>query len=733
MKQKTRSIIMITASNYIHDLPSVEDALGRMHFADALSKSLVLPKGSPGLVVGLEGGWGSGKSTLVGFVTKSLSESDEEHEPILVEFNPWIVSNTGALVEALIGQIAASIGKNFAGGKQGIEASKKLLNYVGLLKNLKYVPGLSWAGNVIEDLPDLMQTIASAAEHATDVGQKAICDFEKLLPSLDISQKRDEVIKAISELDRPIVVVIDDLDRLPVEEIRAMIQTIKAVADFPRVTYLLAYDRQIIARALASDEKSGLQYLEKIVQVAYPIPPLSQRQLKKFANNKVHDLLKTLDITLRPYEEDRFERGLNLLTKLARHPRDIVRVVNRLTLSLPMTNGGVNAVDVIVFEALSQRFPELREAIREHSTDFINNFFREDQIENRDEIDWSEFFTNDGEEKAQYPWQKHLPKDTYDQSVTNKACLFLFTPQEKEGIAILAEDYLGIADPDRLARLFSLTSIEEVPEAKEIHELLQNPEKLQNILQLDECEQMNFWLEWLNNYTPSCPAPDINGCVEKLSEVSKDLTNQHRLTSKEADKFSGLMEKLLRLRCDGYEGIFLSIAQNAPLSISETVLLTAASEIGKWGNAKEYRVAHDKQLITDDDVVDNAIQIWLNRVRDSISQDELYKEANLTRVLYRYAQFNNDAYRDTYNAIYKVIKTDKGLAAFLRYFVEGSHVLRDRLMLVEDAKKFMRRIAKSEMKEEYSWLVKLLGEENTIQFVREQAAKHKKLKVPASQ
>lgn len=712
---------MLSHSSYIHDRPATEDSLGRVHFANALSRSLVLPKDSPGLVVGIEGNWGSGKSTLINFITKSLSNITGGGVPIVVEFNPWMVSNTGAIVEALIGQIAASIGKDLSGGKNGIEASQKLLNYVGLLKNLKYVPGLSWAGHVAEDIPGIWQTVASITEQGTKAGQKAIDDFKKLLPNLDISKKRKEVVAALEELDRPIVIVVDDLDRLPAEEIRAMIQAIKAVADFPRTTYLLAYDRDVVACALAANKESGLSYLEKIVQVAYPIPPLSQRQIKQFASNKVQALLKALSITLRDYEEERYEKAISLLTMLARHPRDVVRIINRLTLSLPATHGEVNAADVIVFEALSQRFPYLREAIRNHSADFIGYSFRDDQIEGEDDFDWSEYVNDKDKDKTEQPWLIHLPQDVHDRRISKKACLFLFSPQKESGYRVLSEDYLGIADSDRLARLFRMTSIEEVPEAKEIHELLQHPDKLKDALCEDE--QTLFLLEWLINYTPSCPTPDIFGCIEKLADVSLELLRQYRLTDEVAKKFAALMERLLRLKISGYENCFLNIAKNAPLSISEKIVLTAAAEIGRWGN--EGKVSADRQLISNSGIVDQAIQLWLGRVRECITQGNLHKEPLLFAILYRFAQFNNDAYEDAYEAISKMCETDEGLAAFLKYFEKDSHFIGDRLMLVEDAEKLALRITNSKLKDKYVWLTELLRKEETIKFVREQVAKHK--------
>lgn len=719
---------MTLHSNYIHDRPATEDTLGRSHFADALSRSLVLPKDSPGLVVGIEGNWGSGKSTLIGYITKNIGKITGDSVPILVEFNPWMVSNTGALVEALIGQIAASIGKDLSSGEKGIKTGQKLLSYVGLLKHLKYlkyVPALGWAGHLAEDVPDIAQTVAAASEQGTDAGQKAIEDFKKLLPSLDLPQKKNEVIAALGDLNRPIVVVVDDLDRLPAEEIRAMIQVIKAVGDFPRVTYLLAYDRSIIARALAADEESGFSYLEKIVQVAYPIPPLSPRQLKKFADVKVRALLDGLDITLRDYEQERYEEAMSLLTKLARHPRDIVRVVNRLVLSLPATHGEVNVADVIVFEALSQRFPALRDAIYTYSSDFTGHFFRDDLISDQDAFDWGGYLTESDKSESKQPWLKHLPKGELDQRISEKACRFLFPTREMGRGDVVFKNSLRIVDPDRLARLFRMTSIEDVPEVKEIHELLMNPKKLGEALPMDDDEQLLFLFEWLVNYTPSCSSPDVKGCVEKLAEVSNELTGQCRLSDEVARKVADLMERLLRLKTPECDESFIWIVKNSPLSIAEKIVLRAASDQGKWEVRHENKVSEDRQLISDSALVDQAIQIWKERVREYAAKGVLYKEANLHSVLYRFAQFNHQVYDEAYKVISKMCENDDGLAAFLKYYKEDGHSLDDQLRLVEDAEKLAQRIADSTIKDEYQWLIKYLGYEQNIKSIREQAIKLK--------
>ena len=268
-----------------------------------------------------------------------------------------------------------------------------------------------------------------------------------------------------------------------------------------------------------------------------------------------------------------------------------------------------------------------------------------------------------------------------------------------------------------------MTSIDEVPEAQEIHELLQNPDKLKDALYEDE--QLLFLLEWLINYTPSCLTPDVPGCIEKLAEMSVELTSRCKLTDEVAKKLAALVERLLRRKLSGYEDCFLNIAKNASLSIAEKIVLAAAAEMGKWGNPHEREVGIDLQLIPKGDIVDQAIQLWLGRVRECITQGNLHKEPLLFAILYRFAQFNNDAYEDAYEAISKMCETDEGLAAFLKYFEKDSHFIGERLMLVEDAEKLALRINNSKLKDEYVWLTELLRKEETIQFIQAQVAKHK--------
>src|SRR5207253_2131300 len=64
-----------------------QDVLGRTGFALNLARALANLVRGPGVVIGLNGIWGSGKSSLKNLIIEELVKSDVDVE--ILEFNPW--------------------------------------------------------------------------------------------------------------------------------------------------------------------------------------------------------------------------------------------------------------------------------------------------------------------------------------------------------------------------------------------------------------------------------------------------------------------------------------------------------------------------------------------------------------------------------------------------------------------------------------------------------------------
>ncbi|MBK6702972.1 MAG: hypothetical protein IPG56_03760 [Caulobacteraceae bacterium] len=76
---------------------SSEDALDRGRFVSRLVDALINRAGqSTGVVVGLTGQWGSGKSSILNLLDESIRE--RHRNSYVVRFDPWLVSGRDDLI-----------------------------------------------------------------------------------------------------------------------------------------------------------------------------------------------------------------------------------------------------------------------------------------------------------------------------------------------------------------------------------------------------------------------------------------------------------------------------------------------------------------------------------------------------------------------------------------------------------------------------------------------------------
>ncbi len=96
---------------------------------------------------------------------------------------------------------------------------------------------------------------------------------------------------ALGELlpETRITVLIDDTDRLDPAESVEILRLIKAVANFPLVTYPVCFDRTILSAQVLEIIKvgSGEGYIEKIFQQIVPLPPQEPFALRRFARKQL--------------------------------------------------------------------------------------------------------------------------------------------------------------------------------------------------------------------------------------------------------------------------------------------------------------------------------------------------------------------------------------------------------------------------------------------------------------
>ena len=331
------------------DRPSIDpkdDLFGHASFAKSLADSIYRYPGSDGLVLALYGPWGSGKSTVLGYVGHYIEQQPEEDRPVVVPFNPWWFSGQENLARAFLGQLQAVLPNK----------SDKFKKLGDLL------------GDFAEGVGGLIDLSGVTGGAAGKLG-KLIGILTKRKPK-DVPTLKSEISKILREAKKRILVVIDDIDRLTPDETRQLFTVIKALADFPNVVYLLAFDRDVAAQAI--EQQSGLpgeRYLEKIIQVPFELPPIERVALQAALFKRLDQVLGDTPDGLfdQSYWTNVFYDGIDPLIQV---PRDVVRFTNTLSVTYPAVRGEVNPVDFIALEAVRVFLPDLYGVVRANANRF---------------------------------------------------------------------------------------------------------------------------------------------------------------------------------------------------------------------------------------------------------------------------------------------------------------------------------------------------------------------------
>lgn len=309
-----------------------EDALGRAKPARSFAAQVLSPDSTEGVVVGVLGPWGSGKTSFVNLARGHLKDSGVT----ILEFNPWMFSGADQLVQAF---------------------------FVELSAQLKIRAGLAEIGKLLEDYGETFSGLGwlPLVGPWVERGRAATKAVSKLLQRRKegIGGRRSKVQKSLALLEKPILVVLDDIDRLTTSEIRDVFKLVRLTANFPNVIYLLAFDRLRVEQALGEQGIPGRDYLEKILQIGIDLPAVPADVLNS-------QIFKSIDATLAKIEDPGwFDQNvwpdvfMEIIRPLIRNMRDVRRYVAAIHGTVRDLGGQVALVDVLALEAIRVFLPDV--------------------------------------------------------------------------------------------------------------------------------------------------------------------------------------------------------------------------------------------------------------------------------------------------------------------------------------------------------------------------------------
>ncbi len=281
-----------------------EDTLGRASAARSFANQVLGLDASEGVVVGVVGPWGSGKTS---FVNLTRDELERAGLPVL-EFNPWMFSGAQQLVESFFIELTAPV-----------------------------------VGSWIERLRIAVSLLGKSMERRKE----------------GVGARRAKLGKALAKLDRPILVFVDDIDRLSTPEIRDIFKLVRLTASFPNLIYIVAFDRLRVEHALGEEGVPGRDYLEKILQIAFDLPAVPNQVLIRQMLSEVDRALAGIE-NRGPFDEQAWTDILTeIIAPLIRNMRDARRYVAALKGTVVALNGQVELADVLALEAVRVFLPDV--------------------------------------------------------------------------------------------------------------------------------------------------------------------------------------------------------------------------------------------------------------------------------------------------------------------------------------------------------------------------------------
>ena len=326
-----------------------KDILNRNDFAKKLANDISNYDNPNPITIGLIGNWGSGKSSLINLTLDNINTEDY----LIIHFNPWFYSNQHNLFLQFF-KLLLNEFKDKQDNTNTVIGRK--LNH---LKTMFQRP----ITDTLQNYYDYIKSNSSTNLKINDVSL-SVTSNEESYESLVFHKNQCDTY--FEHMDLKILVIIDDIDRLIDSEIKQVFTLVKSLADFPRFVYLLAFDKNVVAKSLDNlHSNHAHDFMNKIIQIQIPIPEISETKLDELILTNIEPIytkhMKTNLVT-----DNEFGEVSKYLHVFIKDIRDLKRYINVLNFYLDIFADEINLTDYFLLLAIQVFEYKLYKTIKEH-------------------------------------------------------------------------------------------------------------------------------------------------------------------------------------------------------------------------------------------------------------------------------------------------------------------------------------------------------------------------------
>lgn len=295
-----------------HDNETTVDYVNFRLVAKACAE-LIRDTGGEPISIGISGGWGMGKSSLVRMVESELlpdQDSDKNTDGkrdtryIVTTFNPWLYQGFEDARTALLQTVGDAVLKEAEGNAGLLDKAKSLVKRINLLRLAQL--GGEVAATIITGVPvgligkvvesgsnawrnESVQDGLSAVKEVPGATKGLLNEAQPISLPKEIQSFRDALEDLLKELDITLVVFVDDLDRCLPKTAISTLEAIRLLLFLRRSAFVIAADDVFIRGAVrvhfagtGLDDDIATNYFDKLIQVPLRVPRLGPNETKAY-------------------------------------------------------------------------------------------------------------------------------------------------------------------------------------------------------------------------------------------------------------------------------------------------------------------------------------------------------------------------------------------------------------------------------------------------------------------
>lgn len=395
------------AIELLSDEPVSNPKDDKFNFASSASKlANMIQKARTPLIIGINGKWGSGKTSLMRLIQYNLKRNPN----ILLS---WVDAWTFAQEEEIWRVVIVALVNDLKpGGRKRIDKSG-LLSSIFSMASITGKALLTGGLSLVKDSDRVVKTISKSRRIRKDREGKIMSNKLKSIRHFREAFS-GAVEKSIGSKGK-YVIFIDDLGRVIPEKILQVLEAIKIFTSTPGCIFLIGCDLDYLEGCAANMYKevgySGKDYLEKIIQARFNVPEIEESYLKTYMGENLENFCSKANV----------KKILRLFLKsVGKKPRRIKRLINEFITLKTFSKNPKRIRSLVLLKLLCFKYewPELYELFSKAYFELRENKFVTYEIwaEEIRELSFEDFFgLRDGYDDWEPPDEETTMEEQYEQ------------------------------------------------------------------------------------------------------------------------------------------------------------------------------------------------------------------------------------------------------------------------------------------------------------------------------